>query len=523
MKFFKKINEHFMTQEGFILKENKKSKNPVTDTNIPVSHKIEQNFEKIKEFMHYPASGDLMLRFFNIKIGDKERKALIFFIDGLVDRTNIGHFILDPLMHESEKLPQRTDEKKYIAEKLISQNVISYADTFKAAIEKVCFGECGIFVDGINVCFLADVKGWEKRSVGKPSTEGTLLGPQEGFTELIRANTAMLRKTIKDPDLIIENVTVGKKSKTPCAIVYISSIANPSLVSEVKKRIDKICVDYLFTSDELAKFLEEKNLALMPQVLLTERPDRTAMEVVDGNVAVLVNGSPFAIVAPATFFTFMKTTDNNYMRLPYANLLSFVRYLAMIISVLLPALFIVVTDFHHEMIPTDLLYALESSFEKTPFPTIFELVILEIAFELIREAVIKFPSIGGPSIGIVGALVLGQAAVSANIVSPIIIIIVAATAVGSLSTPNYSFGLAMRIMKFVYIFFAGIAGFIGFSACLFMHMAVMVTTKSFGVRYFSSAAPRTREGFLKEIFVTRSYMKTSKPDYVNAKGDNDEE
>lgn len=521
MGIFKKASAILKDNEGFIIKENKNSIKPEHNSKISVSKSADVNLAKIKEFMHYPAAGDLMLRNFKVKINGEEKSAFLFFIDGLVDRTNIGHFVLNPLMHESGEIKRDIDEKEYVLQKLVSQNVVSVAKTYFDAITKVCFGECGLFIDGIDVCFLADVKGWEKRSVGKPSTEGAILGPQEGFTELIRANTAMLRKTIKDPDLVMENISVGKKSQTPCVISYITSIANPDLVAEVKERIKKIDVDYLFTSDELANFLEESNLKLMPQILLTERPDRTAMELVDGNVAILVNGSPFALIMPVTFFSFMKTTDNNYMRLPYANLLSVVRYLAMIISVVLPALFIVVTNFHHEMIPTDLLYALESSFEKTPFPTVFELVILEIAFELIREAVIKFPSIGGPSIGIVGALVLGQAAVSANIVSPIIIIIVAATAVGSLSTPNYSFGMSLRIMKFVYIFFAYFAGFIGFSACLFMHFAAMCTTKSFGVRYFSSASPKTRENALRNIFITRDYKKTSKPDYVNSKGDND--
>ena len=521
MGIFDRLPEIFNEDEGFIIKENKNSVAPCEDAKVSVSMSVDDNLCAIKKYMHYPEAGDLMLRDFMVKINGVEKNAFLFFIDGLVDRTNIGHFVLNPLMHDSGEELQISDEKTYISQKLISQNVVSTANNYFDAISKVCFGECGLFIDGIDVCFIADVKGWEKRGVSKPSTEGAILGPQEGFTELIRANTAMLRKTIKDPDLVMENISVGKKSQTPCVISYITSLANPELVTEVKRRIEKIDVDYLFTSDELANFLEESNFKLMPQILLTERPDRTAMELVDGNVVVLVNGSPFALIMPVTFFSFMKTTDNNYMRLPYANLLSIVRYLAMIISVILPALFIVVTDFHHEMIPTDLLYALESSFEKTPFPTIFELVLLEIAFELIRESVIKFPTIGGPSIGIVGALVLGQAAASANIVSPIIIIVVAATAVGSLSTPNYSFGLSLRIMKFVYIFFAYFAGFVGFSVCLFMHFGAMCTTKSFGVRYFSSLSPKTRERALKNIFVTKDYKQTSKPDYTNTKGDND--
>ena len=343
---FKKI---LKSKEGFILKENKDTCQKEKDRLIKVSGKIEKDLEKIKEFMNYPLSGDLMIREFKVKIKDKERKAFIFFIDGLVDRTNIGHFVLNPLMHESSEIKESGDAEDFVYNRLISQNVLSKAKTYGEAIDKVCFGECGIFIDGISVCFSADVKGWEKRGVGKPLTEGAILGPQESFTELIRANTAMLRKTIKDPELVMENIAVGKKSNTPCVLTYIKNLANDDLVSEIKKRMEKIDVDYLFTSDELAKFLEDSNYSLMPQILLTERPDRCALELVDGNVAVLVNGSPFALVMPATFFTFMKTTDNNYMRIPYANLLTVIRYLAMIVSVHFPALFIAVTNFHHEM------------------------------------------------------------------------------------------------------------------------------------------------------------------------------
>lgn len=505
------------TTEGYILKEQNNHLIPMPDQNIPITENIQENFKKIKEFMSYPDSGDLILRWLKVVLPDRTADAFIFYFDGLSNRDNIGHFVLRPLMQATAVMPPKCGEIEYISQQLITQNDVTVTETYEKAIDLVCFGGCGIFVDGIARCYVADVKGWEKRSLSKPSTEGTILGPQEGFTELIRMNTALIRKTIKDPNLIIENVQIGKKSKTPCALLYIKNLANDSLIAEVKKRMGQVDADYIFTSEELENFLEDSNFRLVPQIFATERVDRASMEICDGNVVVMVNGSPFALVMPATFFTFMKTPDNHYMRLPYANLLQIVRYIALAVSVLLPGFFIVVTQYHHEMIPTDLLYALEASFEMTPFPTIVELVLLELSFELIREAEIKFPSIGGPSIGIVGALILGQAAVSANIVSPIIIIIVAFTAVGSLSTPNYNLGITFRIMKFVYILSSAVAGFLGFTVCLFLHLVMLCTTKSFGVRFFSPVAPRTREGFLKTIFVGRDYKKTSKPDYNNSK------
>ena len=516
MGLWQKFLDFNKTDEGYILKE--QNNQPIEEKeDITVFKELEKNLEKIKLFMHYPDSGDLIIRYFKVILPERAADAFIFYFDGLSSRDNIGHFVLTPLMQRAVYTPQKGSEKEYINRQLITQNDVFICDTFKSAIDQVCFGGCGIFIDGIDTCYVADVKGWEKRSLQKPTTEGSILGPQEGFTELIRMNTALIRKTIKDPDLVIENVEIGHKSKTPCALMYIKDLANESLICEVRDRLKKVDVDYIFTSEELSNWLEDSSLKLVPQIFTTERVDRASMELVDGNVLLMVNGSPFALVMPATFFTFMKTPDSRYMRLPYANLLQIVRYIALIVSVLLPGLFIVITRYHHEMIPTDLLYALEASFEMTPFSTLVELVFLEIAFELIREAEIKYPSIGGPSIGIVGALILGQAAVSANIVSPIIIIIVAFTAVGSLSAPNYNLGITFRIMKFVYILGGAVAGFLGFTVCLFLHLVLLSTTKSFGVRFLAPLAPRTREGFLKTIFVTRKNKYTSTPDYNNSK------
>ena len=325
----------FSYTEDYILKEKTHRDSDSESSDLPVSANLEENLQKITELLHTDLSGDVIIRKFKVNINKKQTDAFIFFVDGLVDRMNVGLFVLDPLMHaQGEK--SGLEAEAYIREKLISQNAVSVSKAYRDAIDKVCFGECGLFVDGIGVCFSADVKGWEKRGVSKPSTEGSVLGPQEGFTELIRANTAMLRKAVKDPELIVKSVEVGRKSKTPCAVIYLKSVANPGLVEEVLSRLSRVDADYLFASEELENFLEESNLKLMPQILATERPDRTAMELCDGNVAVLVNGSPFALIMPATFFSFMKTTDNSYMRLPYANLLSVVRYIALILSVLLP-------------------------------------------------------------------------------------------------------------------------------------------------------------------------------------------
>lgn len=505
-------------EEGYINREQDNQPIQTPRTDLPVAAALDDSLAKIKEIFYYPASADLMLREFTLSIGGQPTRAFVLFFDGMASSTLISQFILEPLVHMSgQPKPDNMPLTDFVEQHLLTINQLSRAATYQEAIDSATFGECALFVDGMPCALIADTKNWQKRGIDKPSTDRSILGPQEAFNELMRGNTAMLRKTIKDPNLIIESMTAGRKSKTGVAVCYIKNLASDSLVNEVKRRIQAVDADYILASEDLQNFLEDSQLRLMPQILTTERPDRTAMEICDGNVALLVNGSPFALIMPATFFSFMKTTDDNYLRMPYANFVSILRYLAVIISVLLPGLFIVITQYHHELIPTDLLYALEASFEKTPFPLVIELITLEIAFELIREAEIKFPSIGGSSVGIVGGLILGQAAVTANIVSPIVIIVVAFTAIGSMTTPSYQMGIAFRIMRFTYIIFGALAGMLGVTLVLFTHLLLLSTYKCFGVRYFAPVAPRNREGALKTVFVTRQSKYPSKPDYVNSK------
>lgn len=520
---FQKFLQFHRDREGYIDREQNNKPEQVPSLTVKIADKLSDNVTQVNRIFHGEESGDLKQRNLKILIDGQPIDAYVFFFDGLVSSDFISQYIVQPLLSlPAERKAEGQPLADFVEQQLLTINTIKRADTFEPIIDEVCFGGCGIFVDGCSVGFAADTKGWARRSVSKPDTEKTILGPQEAFTELMRSNTALMRKIVKDPNLVAENVAVGRKSKTGVAVMYIKNLADDDLVREVKRRLSRVDVDYIFSSEELEHFLEDSNVRLMPQVMSTERPDRAAMELADGNVVLLVNGSPYALILPATFFSFLHTPDDHYLRIPYANFVALLRYLALMVSVLLPGLFIVITQYHHELIPTDLLYALEASFEKTPFPLVFELIMLEVAFELIREAEIKFPSIGGPSVGIVGGLILGQAAVTANIVSPIVIIIVAFTAVGSMSTNSYSMGIAFRIFRFIYIIMGALAGMLGFTVTFFVHLLFLSTEKSFGVRYFAPLAPRTREGFFRTMFVTRSSKFPHKPDYVNSKQEESE-
>lgn len=484
-----------------------------------ISKDLSVNLQIMKKTYNVPTNGDIVIREFDIVVKKKVIPAFMIFIDGMTDRNVINMGILQPLMLLSN-LDIKGEDKdiaQYIKDNIMPHNQVKEAITYNDVIDEVNFGGCGIFVDGLVVAFTADVKGWEHRTVGRPNTELVIRGPQEGFVENIRANTALIRKILKDEDLIVENLKVGKRSKTPCCMMYIKDIANDELVKEVRRRIENINIDFLIDSGELEQYLEDSTFLPAPQIVATERPDRAAGMLVEGKVAVIVHGSPFALVMPTTNNDLIKSTEDAYVRFPYSNLFRLIRIIGVFASLLLPGVYVAITNFHQEMIPTDLLFAISASRERVPFPSVIEILVMEIAFELIREAGIRIPGPIGPTLGIIGALILGQAAVAANIVSPILIIVVAVTGIGSFAVPSFSLAIAFRILRFGYILLAALAGFLGITTGIFLQGIWLVSAKSFGVPYMAPFAPRTSGGLADSFIRSPIWKQETRPDYVNPK------
>jgi len=496
-------------------KEDENEKNKKSD----ISSNLSENLEYIKKKFCVPSNGDIVIREFDIIVKDKAIPAFMVFIDGMVDTDIVNSNILEPLMMLSSLDIKSTakDVAEYIKGSILPHNSIKEVSEHRIVVEDVNFGECGIYIDGLNVAFTADVKGWKSRGVERPNTELVIRGPQEGFNEVLRVNTALIRKRLKDENLIAENLKIGKRSKTPCSMLYIKDIANDSLVKEVRRRLKKIKVDHIMDSGELEQFIEDDPFLPTPQVLATERPDRVSAMLAEGRVAIILNGSPFVLVVPITNSDLIQAAEDNYLRFPYANLLRIIRIGAVLLSLLLPGLYIAITDFHHEMIPTDLLLAIASAREAVPFPAIVEVLIMEVSFELIREAGIRIPGPIGPTLGIIGALILGQAAVAANIVSPILIIIVAVTGIGSFAVPNFSAGFAFRILRFVFILLAVSAGFLGVTTGMFLLALWFANAKSFGVPYISPFGPRTSDSFFENVLKTPIWKEEKRPDFMNTK------
>ena len=345
----------------------------------------------------------------------------------------------------------------------------------------------------MQVAFDIEVKGFKQRSVDKPENEIVVKGPHEAFVENIRINTSLIRRIVNCEDLIVENIIIGKITQTKCAVCYIAGITNDDLVAEVKYRINNLDIDSLLSSGQLEQLISSKSSLNVPQVLATERPDKASSYLLNGRVVVLVNGSPYALIMPAVLNDFLSSPDDMNEKPLFANFLKFVRAFATFLTLLLPGLYIAITSFHQELLPTELLFSILASRENVPFPSFVEIFLLEISFELIREAGLRVPSPLGPTIGIVGALILGQAAVSAGVISPILVIIVAITGISSFAIPDYSFGLHIRITRFIFIFLGYLCGFLGIALGLFVYLSMMAGTTSFGVPYMTGVSPLESE------------------------------
>ena len=486
-------------------------KTTVLYKNGKISPNIKENLEFIKDAFCNDKNFDFVIREFSIPCQGKNKDGFLIFYDGLSNADFINRDILGGLLSKPVNLTPENVTEDLIFSTLIPQAPLSKITEIAQVIEMVGFGNCAIFIDGCNCSFVADVKGFGGRGVGSPITEAVLSGPQEAFNEKLMTNIGLIRKILKDSNLISEKISVGEKSNTPCSLMYINGLTNQSLVDEVRRRLSGIKTDYIFSSTDIEMFIEESTLFPLPQVIKTERPDRAASFLADGKVVILVQGSPFALVLPATAADLIEASEDNYVRVEEASFMKIIRILGILISLLLPGTFVAISLYHHESIPTDLLFAIEATREIVPFPIITELLLMEFAFELIKEASVRIPNPIGGTIGIVGGLILGQAAVSANLVSPILIIVVSVAGLGAFATPSVSLSRAISAMRFVFILLGGVAGFLGLAAGLCVSLSALASRTSVGVPYLSPITPRKRHGLFRSILVSPIWKREHRP------------
>ncbi len=522
VNLFNKIKRFFIfdmpkEEKTFVLNKNDSHiiydiRSDKKEQKVEISKNYDENINYIKKRFDCPKNNDVVIREIEIF---KKTKAFLIHYDGMTDSVAVDYGVISPLL----EIPKLSDDfsENDIYEKLIIHSQVQKVYDFEPVIDDVNFGSCALFVDGINYAFSIDVRKWEHRGIDKPDNEQSLYGPQEAFSEMLRTNSALVRKIVKNEKLICEGVKIGKKSKTRGVVMYISDLANNSLVEEVLYRINSVSLDYIFSIEELSQLLEDKTYMITNQILATERPDRVARALTEGRVALILNGSPRALIFPTNAMELMHSASDAYMRYPYANMTRAIRLLAMFITLLLPGLYLAITLFHHEMIPTFLAYAIAAARENVPFPSIVELLIMDLSFELIREAGIRMPNAIGSTLGIVGGLILGQAAVSAKIVSPLMIIIIAITGIGSFATPNYSLGWSYRILRLIFIVLGSSFGLYGIAIGLFLYALLLGAQVNFGVPFLSPITKDKPSDKGRSLFVSPLWKNEERPEFLDSK------
>ncbi|HHY73239.1 MAG TPA: spore germination protein [Bacillus bacterium] len=459
----------------------KNSKNNTTSQQEALSKNLEENLQSLKSV--YKDCSDVIFRSFTI---NNKTKAILIYIDGLVNTEEIDQSVLFPLMQQSYK-----DEAifKGILEQKLPVSSISEVKTMAEVIEQISTGNPTIFIDKQSVGISLGLAKWEKRAIEEPSAEPVVRGPREGFSETITVNTALLRRKVKSPKLKLKSMKIGRYSQTQVIIAYIEGLADPTLIEEVESRLQRIDIDAVLESGYIEEFIEDHPFSPFPQVLNTERPDVATANLLEGRVAILVDGTPFSIIVPTTLYSLLQSAEDYYQRFLIGTLIRWLRYGFLLIALLLPSIYIAILTFHQEMIPTTLLLSMAKSREEIPFPALIEALLMEITFEALREAGIRLPKQVGAAVSIVGALVIGQAAVSAGLVSAPMVMVVAVTGIASFTIPRYNTAIAIRMIRFPIMFLAGTLGLLGIMLGIISIIVHLCSIRSFGVPYLSPLGP----------------------------------
>ncbi|MBW4841566.1 MAG: spore germination protein [Paenibacillaceae bacterium] len=437
---------------------------------------------------------------------------VISYIDSLIDPQLLSELMgnLESMLQEGEEV--RSTER--FADS-ISAGSVKVASTGRDMLTGMLSGAAVVLVDGVEGARVVSISGGSRRSVEEPSSQTVIRGPKEGFTEDISTNLSLLRKRLRTPDLRFENRVIGTYTQTQVVVAYIRGIAQTSVVEEVLKRLDAIDTDSILESGYIEEFIQDRAFTPFPTILNTERPDTVAGSLLDGQVSILIDGTPFALICPVTFFKFFLSSEDYYQRYDISSFLRNIRLFSFLVAMLLPSLYIAVTTFHPEMLPTTMLISVAAQREGTPLPALLEGMLMEITFEVIREAGVRMPRVVGPAISIVGALVLGQAAVQAGLVSAVMVIIVSFTAIASFVIPTFAMSAAVRLIRFGLMFLAGTFGLYGILSGVIPLLMHLVSLQSFGVPYFLPVAPLNWSN-IKDVFIRMPWPRMNKrPDFIS--------
>ena len=430
---------------------------------------------------------DLVTHRFHFGMDDACEGAIVYF-DGLVNSTAITEAVLRPILNWRipNPAPKREDFPSILTGNVLCSGDVKPVDTPMDLASACLSGDVALLIDGCLTGLDISAKGWDKRSVTEPQSETVVRGPREGFTENMRTNTALIRRKIKTGKLRSELLIVGKRTQTSICIMYLDGVANPKVIETVKHRIKVLDVDSILESGYIEEYIEDAPFSPFATIGYSEKPDVVAARVLEGRVAIVVDGTPFVLTVPMLFIESFQTAEDYYTRAIYASAVRILRYFAYFIAVYAPGIYVALTVFHQELIPTTLLFTVANAREGTPFPVFLEMLIMVFAFEILREGGIRLPRPVGQAISIVGALVMGDAAVSAGIVGAPVVITIAITAVAGFLVPSQSDSVSL--LRIVMLVLASSMGFYGLSLGFIGVLIHLSTLDSFGTPYFDGFA-----------------------------------
>ncbi|GLX68682.1 spore germination protein [Paenibacillus glycanilyticus] len=480
---------------------------------IPIDAAVEVNMLRLKRDLG--GSDDLIMREIRYE-GMRAASAAVVYIDGLSNATMINQYIFDVLdyslsNHHADN-PSSVDAAVLAKKLLNGMGAISTVNEMASLYTELLSGQAIILLAGHQHAYCADIREWKGRDVTESTNQTSIRGPRESFTETLRTNTSLIRRKIKDPRLWTETVTIGKVTKTCVTLMYLNGVVKPSVLQMVRSRLSTIDIDSILDSGYIEEQIEDGKWSLFPTVYNTELPDNAAGQLLEGKVAILVEGTPNVLIVPTQLVTFFQSTEDYYQRSFYASLLRILRFGTVFISLLFPSLYIAITTFHRDMLPASLLISLAAQREGVPFPAFFEALIMEITFEILREAGLRMPRAIGQAVSVVGTLVIGQAAVEAGIVSAAMVIVVSITAISTFTLPAYSMSIPVRILRFAFMVAAGSFGLFGIIMGFFILMLHLCALRSFGEPYMSPLSPFKKQDMEDALFRLPRWLSYKRPD-----------
>ncbi|MCI7813019.1 MAG: spore germination protein [Lachnospiraceae bacterium] len=418
-----------------------------------------------------------------MKIGrQKKVDCLLIYVESAVSNLIMEDSALGKLIAQLEE----TEDEKILP--MMRENGFGIADTAEflnlaEGMSSMLAGNALLLIDGYERAVKIGTKGYPGLGVSKAEAEKVMRGSNEAFTESEKTNSALIRKRIRDTRLKVKEKPVGQHSHTMTALVYLEDLVYPEMVQKMEHELESFEIDGVMDSGVIEQVTKETWYSPFPQYQMTERPDNAALAILEGRIVVLSDNSPQALIFPTTYHSFFQTPDDYFRHFFLVTFLRLLRYAAAFLAISLPGLYIAVTNFHTQILPTNLILSLSMAREGVPFPGVVEVILLELSFELLREAGVRMPGQIGNTIGIVGGLIIGQAAVTANLVSPMVVIVVAMTALSSFSIPNEEMAEACRLIKYGVILSSSFFGIAGFVFAWFLLLSHLARLKSFGIPY----------------------------------------